>query len=111
MASRFVGSNSEHVDLQLPVTVLDRPQIQGNCRQLIHNRNGQPCLCQVDALQVGVAGVANVHADVADFRRGLKCHLRLSFFSARRTINSSKSPLVRAEHTDQRLFRAVTLTS
>ena len=28
--------------------MLDRPQVEGNRRQLIHNRNGQPRLRQID---------------------------------------------------------------
>src|SRR5271154_1749905 len=55
-----------------------------------------------------MAGVADVDANVCDLGRGIICHLRFSFFSARRTINSSKSPFVSAEHANQRLFRAVT---
>src|ERR1700691_2597747 len=43
-----------------------------------------------------------------NFRRRIKRHLRLSLFSARRTIHSPKSPLVRAQHADQRFLRAVT---
>src|ERR1700683_3566991 len=54
-----------------------------------------------------MAGVADVYADVRDFRRRIKRHLRLSLFSARWAINPSKSPFVRAEHANQRLFPTV----
>ena len=42
--------------------VLACPQVERNCRELIDNGNRQPCLRQVDALQVGVACVADVRA-------------------------------------------------
>ena len=54
-----------------------------------------------------MACVANIHADVRDLGGRIICHLRFSFFSARRTINSSKSPFMSAEHANQRLFRTV----
>src|ERR1700685_1162799 len=57
-----------------------------------------------------MARVADVHADVRDFRRRIKCHLRFSLFSARWAINPSKSPFVRAEHANQRLFPTVAFT-
>jgi len=58
-----------------------------------------------------MARVADVHADVRDFRRRTKRHLRFSLFSARWAINPSKSPFVRAEHANQRLFPTVTFAS
>jgi len=74
---------------------------------LHYNGNGQPRFRQIDTLQIRVACVADVHADVRDLGRGIICHLRFPFFSTRRTINSSESPLVSAEHANQRLFRTV----
>src|SRR5260370_22282366 len=58
-----------------------------------------------------MAGVADVRADMGDFGRRIVCHLRFSFFSACRTINSSKNPFMRAQHANQRLFRTITFAA
>src|SRR5258708_39061136 len=51
-----------------------------------------------------MAGVANIHTDVFNLWCRIVCHLRFSFFSACRTIDSSKNPFMRAEHASQRFF-------
>src|ERR1700678_1331838 len=57
-----------------------------------------------------MARVADVHADVRDFRRRIKCHLLFSLFSSLWAINPSKSPFVRAVHANQILFPTVAFT-
>ena len=92
------------IRLQLLVAVLASPQVQRYCRELVHNRNRQSRLGQIDTLQIGVA---DVHADVRDLRRRIICHLRFSFFSACRIVDSSKAPFMGAEHANQRFLCTV----
>jgi hypothetical protein len=96
-----VSSGSQQVDLQFLVPVLACPQVQRYRRQFIYNGDCQPRLRQIDTFQIFMACVANVHSDVSDLRRGIVRHLRFSLLSARRTIDSSKSPFMSAEHANQ----------
>src|ERR1700733_9151056 len=54
-----------------------------------------------------MARVADVHADMRDFRGRIERHLRLSFLTPPRAVNSPEGPFVRAKHANQRLFCAI----
>src|ERR1700722_7299416 len=101
-------SDSEKVDLELPVPMLPRPQVKWECCQLIHDWDSESGLRQIDTFQVGMARIADVNAYMSDLGSRVISHLRLSFFSAGGTVDSSKIPFVSAEHANQRFLCAVT---
>src|ERR1700678_905325 len=58
-----------------------------------------------------MAGGADIPANGRNFPRPIASHLRFPVFAAGRTIDSAKSPFMRTEHANQRLFGTITFAA
>ena len=66
LAVFFLHSNG--IYLQLLIAVFTRPQIQRERCQFVDDWNRQASFCEIDTLQVCVACIADIDADMWNFR-------------------------------------------
>ena len=90
---RFGGT--EQIRAQPPVALFVRPEIERHTRDVVHQRNGQPVLRQVDGLQVPPAAVTRV-----DRARGRTCR---RYRRARRRIAARRRQDTRRAETPTRV--------
>jgi hypothetical protein len=84
------------------------PQRKRNGSQVIHQWYRVSVLGKVDGSQIKFTGLASLHPDVRKLLRDIYRELTFRFFSASRTKNPPKLPLLQAERTQQESFATVT---
>src|SRR6266849_7443793 len=99
---RKCGLHAQQVELQLGVSVLLRPEIQGNGSQLLDHRDGKPVLGKVHCLDVDLAGVASLDAHVLELAGCVSRQLLKPLLPAARTDDLAVVPLRQAKRADQR---------
>lgn len=68
-----VWLQADEIQLDLPVSVLARPDVERSTRHLVHERNGKAELAEIDALQILAAALAGIDAEMLEIRR-VKVH-------------------------------------
>src|SRR4029077_17542501 len=76
------GSHAQQVGMELGVTVFLRPEIQRDRGEFVDKRVGQTVLREVDRLDVGLAGVAALDANVGECFGGVDGKLGVIFLAA-----------------------------
>src|ERR1035437_5128349 len=92
--------HSHQVVLQLGIAVLARPEIKWRGGQFVDQRFGMSIFRKVDALDIGLAGVAALHADVIEVAGGKDGKVAVVFLAASWANDPAKLPLGQAERTD-----------
>ncbi|MGA7931112.1 MAG: hypothetical protein WCA20_34600 [Candidatus Sulfotelmatobacter sp.] len=65
-AKMVFGSHSEQVGMEFGVSVFLRPEVERDGGKIVDEGLGEPVLGEVDGLDVGLAGVAALDADVGE---------------------------------------------
>ncbi len=89
--------------------MLLRPEIEWNRSQFIHQRVRQAVLCKIDGLDIGVAGIAALNADVGKLFGSVDRKFGLVFLAASRADDATEFPFAEAKAADQVASRAIAL--
>ena len=86
--------------MEFGVTVLLRPEVEGNRGEFIHYGVGQAVLREIDGLNVGVAGVAALHAYMSELVSLIDRKFGLVLLAASGADDAAEFPLAQTETTD-----------
>ena len=81
--------------------MLLRPEIERDGGEFVDERISESVFREVDGFNVGVAGVAALHADVGQFVGGVDRELELVFLSTSGADKAAKFPLRETEPAEQ----------
>lgn len=95
--------------MEFDVSMLLRPEIERDGGEFVDERIGEPVLGEVDGFDVGVAGVAALHANVGQLGGGVDRKPDRVFLSTSGTDKAAKLPLREAESAEQAAPAAVAL--
>src|SRR5271169_2065516 len=91
------------------VSVLLRPEVEWNGSEFVDEGVGEAVLGEVDGFDVGLAGVATLHANVREFSSGVDRQLGVVFLAASGTNEASELPFGQADPAEQAAAAAVPL--
>ena len=103
------GSHSQQVGMKLGVSVFLRPEIQRDGGEFVDERVGQTVLREVNRLDVGLAGVAALDADVGECFSGVDGKLGVIFLAAPGTDDAAEFPFDEAKPAKEAAAASVAL--
>ena len=95
--------------MEFRVSVLLRPEIEGDGGHLIDDGISQAVLCHVDRLEIGVAGIAAFDANVRECLGGINGKLGMIFLAAVGTDEAAELPFRETYPAEQATAAAVAL--
>ncbi len=95
--------------MEFGVSVLLRPKVERHGREFVNQRFGEAVLGEVNRLDVGVASVAALDADVGQFFGSVDRKLGVVLLAATGTNDAAEFPLGEAKTTEQAAAAAVAL--
>lgn len=87
--------------MELSVSALLRPEVEGDRGEFVDERVGKAVLAEVNGLDVGVACVAALDADIGELVGGIDRQLGVVFLVATGADDAAKLPLAQAESAEQ----------
>ena len=78
-----------------------RPEIEWNRGDFVDEGVGEAVFTEVDGLEVGVASVATLHADIGELFGGIDRQFGMVFFVATGADDAAELPLAETESTEQ----------
>src|SRR5260370_34400159 len=88
---------AQEIVLEAGVAMLMRPECKGNGGEIVDQWNGVAVFCQVDSLEIELAGVASFDADVGQLLSNVDRQLGFGLFATRRAMNPPKFPFLRTK--------------
>lgn len=107
---RKIALKTNDVELDFPVVMLRRPQIQGSSSNFVNYGHGVTIHRQVHGLEVMVTGVTRFHPDSRNAFRGIPRQLLVVLFPTGWAQNPAKFPFRHAERTEQRALTTVSFS-
>jgi hypothetical protein len=95
--------------MEFGVSVLLRPQVKRDGGEFVDQRVGESVLGEVDALDVGLAGVAALDSDIGQLGGGVDREPGVVFLAAAGTNEAAELPFGEADATEQAAAAAVAL--
>jgi hypothetical protein len=108
-ARRSEDSHAKQVGLEFGVAVLLRPKVERDGGKFVDQRLGQAAFRQVDALDVGLAGVAALDADGGEIVGGVDGEFGMVFFAASGADEAAEIPFRETEAAEQAAAASVAL--
>jgi hypothetical protein len=102
--SREIGcqkSHSEQVGTELDVSALLGPEVERDGSDFVDQRVGEAVLAEIDGLDISVASLAALDANVRELGCGIDGKLGMIFLVAAGTDDTAELPLAEAEATEQ----------
>src|ERR1700676_3003899 len=87
--------------------MLVRPKRKRNRRQVVYHRHRMPILREVDRSNKKLARLASLHTNMRKLLRHINRKLFLFFFTASRTKNPPKLPLISAKRADEAALSSI----
>src|SRR5689334_18402722 len=103
--------NAQQIRFELRIPVFFGPDVEGQGRNLVDNRNSVSVLSQVNRFDVRPACVAGVHTCGRKIIGGIDREPVLVLLTAVRAENAAIRPLGRAQRTGEPAFAALALTA
>ena len=83
--------------MEFGVPVFLRPKVERDGRELIHQRLREAVFCEVNRLDIGLAGIATFDSDMRKGFSGVDRKLRVIFLAASRADDAAKFPFSQTE--------------
>ncbi len=101
--------HSEQVGMEFGISALLRPKVQWYRSKFVDERLGKAILSQVNGLDVGLAGIAALDADVGKRFGSVHGKLGMVFLAASGTNDAAELPFAKAEAAKQVAAASITL--